>query len=82
MEDERFILSKLSKKEKKIVVDELSKRVKDVVFMNAHIKSEEAFEKVKDYASSDDSIQINFTIEFLVNDIRQILGRGRRKEKR
>ena len=80
MEDERFILSKLSKKEKKIVVDELSKRLKDVVFMNAHIRSEEVFEKVKDYASSDDSIQINFTIEFLVNDIRQILGRGRRKK--
>ena len=73
---------KLTKKEKNAVVKELAERMKDVVYMNAEEKAESAVNELLELdLSPDSSININYKITFLLNDILQILGRIKRQKR-
>ena len=73
---------KLTKKEKNAVVKELAERMKDVVYMNAEEKAEWAINRLLEVdLPPDSSININYRVTFLLNDILQILGRIKRQKR-
>jgi len=71
----------LTEEEKEIIVDEIANRMKDIVFMNAGKRAAEIVPLI-DFNSEDTGSEVQFvyTINFLVNDFIQILGRKRRDE--
>ena len=72
---------KLTPEEKNAIITELAERMKDIVYMNAREKAEEALNDIlEDIPSPNDIIEIDYNIRFVFNDILQILGRIRRKK--
>jgi len=71
----------LTEEEKNAVVKELAERMKDLVYMNAEEKAEEVIDKIlKENPHPHTKFRINYTFEFMLNDIIQIVGRIRRDE--
>jgi len=81
---------KLTPEEKEAIITEIAERLKDVVYMKARQRAEEVLnyllaccEASDEPINPNDPIEIIFRVEFLWNDILQVLGRlGRKKEKR
>ena len=70
---------KLTPEEKNAIITELAERMKDIIYMNAREKAEEALDQIlEDSLSPNDIIDIDYNIRFVFNDILQILGRIRR----
>jgi len=70
---------KLTPEEKEAIITELAERMKDIIYMNAREKAEEALDQIlKDDLHPNDTIDITYNIRFVFNDILQILGRIRR----
>ena len=63
------------------VADEMSERVKDIVFCNAKRRVKDMLRTLPKnrILTSDDSIYVTYRIEFTTGDIQQILARRRRK---
>ena len=69
----------LTPEEKQIIIKELAERIKDLVYANAQQRTEEAINLLlKCDLKPDEPIQINFTYQFLITDLIQIVGRHRR----
>jgi hypothetical protein len=71
--------------EKKFLIYELAERIKDLAYINAEEKVEQALnallEKVKDKELDlNQPIEITFHYQFLLNDLLQILARFKRFE--
>jgi len=71
----------LTEEEKQAIIVELAQRMKDLVYMNAEEKAEEIIDKIlKSNPHPHTKFRINYTFEFMLNDIIQIVGRIRRDE--
>ena len=71
---------KLTPEEKEAIITELAERMKDIIYMNAREKAEEALNDIlKADLHPNDTIEIDYKFQFIFNDILQILGRTRRK---
>lgn len=70
----------LSVQERQVVVDEMAERVKDFVFMDAKEKVREIIDEQNWVCDGEDSLVVHFEVEFVVNDLVQIIGRMRRVE--
>lgn len=71
---------KLTPEEKEAIITELAERMKDIIYMNAREKAEEALNDIlKTDLHPNDTIEIDYKFQFIFNDILQILGRTRRK---
>jgi hypothetical protein len=73
----------VSEDEKKFLIDELSQRIKDLAYMNARKRTEEALdtllEKIKDRDTDPNALmEITLHYQFLINDLIQMLGRYKR----
>ena len=66
--------------EKEEIVEEIAERMKDIVFSNAYEKSRQALENNSFFEGKDGDSQVTvfYRIDFIVNDIRQIVARHRR----
>jgi len=74
-------LSKLIKGKEEIVIKELGERLKDFAFMTAKDKISKSLEQLKDNkVSGEDYISITWNVDFIVNDVIQIVGRSKREE--
>jgi len=71
----------LTEQEFKEVVKEIVERVKDIVYMNLENKTKQSLQDIlKGKINPDESIRITWEVEFIFNDIVQIVGRLRRKK--
>jgi hypothetical protein len=74
-------INKLSQDERDIVINEMARRVKDVIFMEAENAVRKELERIGDNElNPNDSIIFNYTVDTLFFDILQIVGRIRRSE--
>ena len=76
----RIDFTRLTEHERKVLSWEISERLKDVVFAKAEIHATEFVDRIGKWAVflGDDTINFNFTVTMVYNDILQILGRVRR----
>ncbi|RLG36789.1 MAG: hypothetical protein DRN91_07105 [Candidatus Alkanophagales archaeon] len=74
---------KLTAEERNVIITELAERMKDIVYMNAREKAEEALNDiVKEDLHPNDVIDISYNFRFIFNDVLQILGRVRRQNEK
>lgn len=65
----------------KLVINELAQRLKDIAFMQAKDRIEEAVKKIENTrVDGEDKVSIIWELTFVVNDIIQIIGRKKRGE--
>jgi len=70
---------KLTKKEKEFLIEELSEKMKDVVYMNSRRRAKELVDKLQEMNLEPESkLEITYKIVFVFNDILQIVARVRR----
>jgi hypothetical protein len=79
----RMVRLRLSEDEKRYVIAEVAERIRDLIFMNAYNKTEEAINKLLENVKDEDvkseyEFCISFNYSFIVNDLVQIVGRYRR----
>lgn len=79
----RMVRLRLSEDEKRYVIAEIAERIRDLIFMNAYNKTEEAINKLLENVKDEDvkpeyEFCISFNYSFIVNDLVQIVGRYRR----
>jgi len=76
-----YKVSDFSTKEVEEIKKEIAKRIKDYVFMVSKEKASEVIDKISKLSFiGEDVIEVNFQIDFLMNDILQIIGRLRRDD--
>jgi len=69
--------------EEEMVLDELAERLKNLVYMFARSKIEEAYQKLKDMSAchdGEDKITITVELGFIVNDLFEVVGGFRRNK--
>jgi hypothetical protein len=76
---------KITDKEYKIITEELSNRVKDIVFMNSLSGIKEKLpkreiEKILRIRPKENELEITYSVIILVNDLIQMLGRTKRSK--
>jgi len=72
---------KLTPEERNAIITELAERMKDIIYMNAREKAEEALDDIlKADPHPNDTVEINYKFQFIFNDILQMLGRIRRQK--
>jgi len=74
---------KVTEAEMEKLIQELSERMKDVVYMEAENKIKEMLEELLPKLSTkitDDDIRLTFNVDLISGDIIQILGRERRTQ--
>jgi len=70
----------LTKSEREAIIKELAERMKDIIYINAEKRAEETLNEILSMnLKPNDPITIDYNIQFIFNDILQILGRIRRK---
>jgi hypothetical protein len=79
------ILTSISDKEKEYIKHELAKRFLNIKYALAYNNAEEAIETIEDmidtgFVKKNDKISFNFNVEFLINDVLEIVGGLRRKK--
>jgi hypothetical protein len=73
-------INKISKKEREILVKEISERMKDIVYFSGDRRANQILENYDILSIDPDTkIIVDYKIEFLVNDLLQIISRVRRK---
>lgn len=72
----------ITDQEYKHITKEIGDRLRDIAFLNAGGRIEKEFSKscIERYLDKDAEVEISYEFTFLVNDLRQILGRLRRGE--
>jgi len=72
---------RLTPKEKRLVIEEMAERMKDVVYMNALDQATRVYQQIPDYhwENPDNKITVDYHFTFVVNDMLQIIGRKRRE---
>lgn len=74
-------LKKLIEGYEEIIIDELSERLKDVVFMQAKNRMKESLMKMGDNeVAPEDEVTTTYNMHFVVTDILQIIGREKRRK--
>lgn len=77
----RMVELQLTDEERKAIVAELAERMRDLVYMNAEKKAEEALDRILKQAPTPDTvISVTYEVRFVFGDVLQILGRLRRRE--
>lgn len=74
---------KITNSEYEAITKEMVERMKDIVFISANRSFRKVFTKKYMEEILDESdeykVRTSYVIEFLVNDLKQVLARGRRK---
>ena len=75
-------LSNLSKTEQETLIQEITNRMKDIVYSNAQNNAKKFVEQIKEVQIEDpnDTFSITYKITFTYNDLRQITGGIRRSK--
>lgn len=70
----------LSSREREILEKELTERLKDIVYMKASEGAKKFIDTLEniDFEDGNEKITFTYEIEFIVNDLLQIIGRERR----
>jgi predicted house-cleaning NTP pyrophosphatase (Maf/HAM1 superfamily) len=75
-----YKISDFSSEESEAIKNKLAERIKDYVFMVAQEKASEVINRMsKQELIGEDTIEINFQMDFLMNDLLQIVGGFRRE---
>ena len=73
-----FIWKELPADEQELVLDELWERLKDIAFMHGKDRLRLALDGMHTILDENDIVTIGITVEFLITDVMQIVGRKRR----
>ena len=72
----------LTEEEKEALIEELAERMKDIVYMNARQRAEEAINQLLNMnVDPSESVWIYYKFQFSINEIMGIIGRLRRHKK-